>query len=95
MWIVATLSADSGEDRAEVAQGLGMLVIFIVALMYLGAIIALAIDPTSRPDYLRGQHQLLKGPDDPNLLNDHPYYGLFFFDLLCMCVPPHFMSGEY
>ncbi|KAK7445708.1 hypothetical protein VKT23_014704 [Stygiomarasmius scandens] len=85
MWFIIVLSSAEGEERASIAQPMAAFVIFITMLMYLGGVIAIAVDHTSRQDYLRGQHQFLKGPDNNGVstaLSDHPYYGMFFFDIL-------------
>ena len=53
--------------------------------MYTGAIIALSVDPTSRRDYLSGQKEMLNSSANGDApITDHPYYGLFFFDLFIM-----------
>ena len=62
--------------------------------MYLGGAIALAVDPSSRSEYLIGQDELFHGHDDEpaggNAMARHPYYGLFFCDILCVLVTKPF-----
>ena len=72
---------EPGEDRAEVAQGCSFTIILITMCMYLGSLIALSVVPTSRADYLAGQRD-----NDPTALTDHPYYGMFVFDIIIVWV---------
>lgn len=60
----------------------------IMICMYLGAFIALLVDPQSRKDFEAGQH----ASKDPNLdqyvaaaaATIHPFYGIFIVDILYM-----------
>jgi len=74
---VAICSTEPGQDRADTAQGCSFIIILITMFMYLGSLIALAVVPTSRADYLAGQRD-----NNSTSLTDHPYYGIFVFDII-------------
>ena len=74
---VAICSTEPGQDRADTAQGCSFIIILITMFMYLGSLIALAVVPTSRADYLAGQRD-----KNSTALTDHPYYGIFVFDII-------------
>lgn len=66
----------------------GVTLIGSLVIMGFSAVIALGVDATSRPDYLAGQAQFLGKSTQEygvnNALSEHPYYGIFFFDILTM-----------
>jgi hypothetical protein len=70
-------------DDVEAGGSCAVFLVLFTTVMYLAAVIALAVDPTSRPDYLEGQRQFLTN-DNSVAMSQYPYYGIFFFDILTM-----------
>ncbi|KAJ7835994.1 hypothetical protein B0H13DRAFT_2369044 [Mycena leptocephala] len=74
LWLMAGPSENKEEDAG------GVIVVFFTMLMYLGAVIALAVDPISRAAYLNGK----KSANTDDLISAYPYYWMFIFDILIM-----------
>ena len=81
----ATCSTKPRRERADSELALekwcSLTVILITMCMYLGSLIALSVVPTSRADYLAGQSD-----NNSTALTDHPYYGIFVFDIIIVWV---------
>lgn len=64
------------------------MVVFINMFLYIAMVIPLSVNPISRPDIKAGHVQFFNhslSDTQSNLaLTEHPYFGLFFFDLLMM-----------
>lgn len=74
--------------EAEERQLLSFMILLVNLLMYTALVIPLSQDAVAKPDIQAGQRQFLNGSlsDDeayPTLFV-HPYYGMFFFDLILM-----------
>jgi hypothetical protein len=73
---VGIITQNSG---SEGRQALAFVVIFVNMLMYTALVIPLSFDPVAKPDIQSGKGEHTSAP-----LTDHPYYGLFYVDLIMM-----------
>lgn len=73
-------------DEVEERQALAFMILFVDLLLYTALVIPLSQDAVAKLDIKAGQRQFF----NPSLSDDqayptlfvHPYYGMFFFDLI-------------
>jgi len=75
-------------DDVDLKPVAGIVVTFVVMLMYTALVIPLSFDPVAKPDIQSGKGEFLNTSSSAETSTpetDHPYYGLFVTDLMIIC----------
>ncbi|KAJ7776257.1 hypothetical protein B0H16DRAFT_1449694 [Mycena metata] len=79
MFFLVALCSAPRSARDSTSEEVGFPVIWLIATMYLAAVIALGIDPTSRAGFLNGRWD-----PTPEAFQAYPFYGMFVVDMVIM-----------